>query len=351
MSSVGVMTFLHNGNYGSSLQAYALQRVLSGMGNECEHIDYRPDTAEKIRNLLRCGNSFRRLLEGGKKRRVQAERTGIQEKYRRIQSFYDRRMKLSPVCRNSAELRKLEARYDILVCGSDQIWNPIWLNPAYYLDFASPDRKRAAYAASLGVSVVPGRRKQKMIRKSLESFHAISVREEDGARIIASITGKRPDVMPDPVCLLTRDEWSEIAEPPVVKSGYLLCYFIGENPEYWNQAAALCRKNGLTPLILPVTEEAYRQKEGCMLDAAGPEQFLGAVQEADEICTDSFHGLAFGTIFEKKVHLIRRDKDTSRESKNSRTDHFLEEIKSKGLTKMRAEGLSWLKENLNEERK
>ena len=28
MSSVGVMTFLHNDNYGSSLQAYALQQVI-----------------------------------------------------------------------------------------------------------------------------------------------------------------------------------------------------------------------------------------------------------------------------------------------------------------------------------
>ena len=28
MSSVGVMTFLHNDNYGSSLQAYALQQAI-----------------------------------------------------------------------------------------------------------------------------------------------------------------------------------------------------------------------------------------------------------------------------------------------------------------------------------
>ena len=52
MSSVGVMTFLHNDNYGSSLQAYALQQVIREMGHECEHIDYQPDKNEKIRNLL-----------------------------------------------------------------------------------------------------------------------------------------------------------------------------------------------------------------------------------------------------------------------------------------------------------
>ena len=51
MSSVGVMTFLHNDNYGSSLQAYALQQVIREMGHECEHIDYQPD---KMRRSAIC---------------------------------------------------------------------------------------------------------------------------------------------------------------------------------------------------------------------------------------------------------------------------------------------------------
>ena len=53
MSRVGIITFLHNDNYGSTLQAYALQRVISEMGYDCEHLDYAPDRTEKIRNLLR----------------------------------------------------------------------------------------------------------------------------------------------------------------------------------------------------------------------------------------------------------------------------------------------------------
>ena len=72
MSSVGVMTFLHNDNYGSSLQAYALQQVIREMGHECEHIDYQPDKNEKIRNLLLSGNSPKLILEGIRKREVLA---------------------------------------------------------------------------------------------------------------------------------------------------------------------------------------------------------------------------------------------------------------------------------------
>lgn len=346
MSRIGVMTFLHNGNYGSSLQAYALQRVLTGMGHDCEHIDYRPDTKEKIWNLIRCGNSLKLLKDGQQKRQVQASQEGMREKRQRIEGFYGRQMKLSAPCRNHRELAAISDKYDLLVCGSDQIWNPVWMNPAYFLDFAEPDKTRIAYAASLGVSQVPGRRKQRRMRRMAALFDAISVREEEGARIMVSITGNRPPVMPDPVCLLTMEEWLTVAVPMEERKPYLLCYFIGENPEYWKQVADIQEKTGLTPLVIPVTAESYGQRQFQLLDGAGSEEFLGAVAGAEMLCTDSFHGLAFGTIFQKKVHLIRRYREEDKESKNSRVDHFLREARSKGLDAMRQEGLAWLQENI-----
>ena len=72
MSRVGILTFLHNDNYGSALQAYALQRVIRELGHECAHLDYAPDRNEKIRNLLRSGNSPKLILDGLRKRSVRA---------------------------------------------------------------------------------------------------------------------------------------------------------------------------------------------------------------------------------------------------------------------------------------
>ena len=79
MSKVGILTFLHNGNYGSSLQAYALQRVIREMGYDCEHLNYQPDSREILRNLLRSGNSPALLLEGRRKRKTQAAQAGLQK--------------------------------------------------------------------------------------------------------------------------------------------------------------------------------------------------------------------------------------------------------------------------------
>ena len=141
MSSVGVMTFLHNDNYGSSLQAYALQQAIREMGHECEHIDYQPDKNEKIRNLLMSGNSPKLILDGIRKREVLAGQAGARQKSNAIPDFYRRRMKLTPPCRNANELRAQGKKYDILLCGSDQVWNPVWLNPAYFLTFAGKDAR------------------------------------------------------------------------------------------------------------------------------------------------------------------------------------------------------------------
>ena len=57
MAKVGIMTFLHNENCGSGLQAWALQETLRELGWEPLGLDYRPDRAEQLRNLLRSGNS------------------------------------------------------------------------------------------------------------------------------------------------------------------------------------------------------------------------------------------------------------------------------------------------------
>ena len=174
MSKIGIMTFLHNDNFGSALQAYALQRTMRELGHDCVHLDYQPDRAEKIRNLLTSGNSPKLVLEGIRKREVRAGQDGAQRKSEAIPAFYRKRMKLTAPCRNRKELREKSRDCDLLLCGSDQIWNPVWLNPAYFLTFAEKGQTKAAYAASLGVSQLPKSAKVRKIRQWTKDFSVIS---------------------------------------------------------------------------------------------------------------------------------------------------------------------------------
>ena len=345
MSRVGVITFLHNENYGSSLQAYALQRVIRELGHECVHLDYRPDRAEKIRNLVSCGNHPKLILEGIRKREVRSGQAGARQKSEAIPAFYRKYMNLTDPCANRSRLAEQSAGLDILVCGSDQVWNPVWLNPAYFLTFAGERKRKIAYAASLGVSSLPGKSKIRKIRRWTEDFEAVSVREQEGADLYEKMTGRRADVTPDPVCLLSAEEWSGIAGDPPEGRPYLLCYFIGENPRYWEQVRRLERETGLRVVVMPVTAESYASGFELM-EGAGPEGFISAVRGAECFCTDSFHGLAFGTIFGVDTRLMRRYSDSDPESKNSRVDHFLRLTKGKGTEELRLQGRDWLREKL-----
>ena len=343
MAGAGIITFLHNNNFGSALQAYALQRTVRELGYECVHLDYQPDRTEKVRNLLLSGNNPKLILDGLRKREVMADQSGARLKRDAIPAFYEKRMRLSPPCKNQNELREQSRSCDLLICGSDQIWNPVWMNPAYFLTFAEKGTKKIAYAASLGVSRLPKRTKIRKICHWTQDFSAVSVREQEGADLLSQITGRKADVMPDPVCLLSAEEWDGIAGAAPAGEPYLLCYFIGENPEYWDRVRKIRQETGLRVLVLPVTAESYR----CgyeMLDGAGPEDFLAAVRNAAYFCTDSFHGLVFGTIFGTKTEPLRRYRAEDPESKNSRVDHFLRLTKEKGMDEIRTLGRDWLEE-------
>ena len=80
-----------------------------------------------------------------------------------------------------------------------------------------------------------------------------------------------------------------------------------------------------------------------LLDGAGPEEFLAAVRNAACFCTDSFHGLAFGTIFGTETEVLRRYREEDPESKNSRVDQFLRLKEEKSMPELRDTGRAWLR--------
>lgn len=357
MKRVGIITFLHNDNYGSTLQAWALQKAVTELGYQAEHMDYQPSQAEKLVNLLRSGNSPRLVLEGMQKRAVKSANAGARRKSASFAPFYRQHMRLSPVCATHAALKRQARQYDLLLSGSDQIWSPVWLNPAYFLDFAGR-KPRVAYAASLGVSQMPSKRKARRMARLIHPYAAVSVREAEGAALLKPLLARQIDVMPDPVCLQTKATWQALAEHPHQQEPYLLCYFIGDDPSYWERAAALSRQTGLSIRVIPVTEQAYQQPYP-LADGLSPQAWLGWLDEAAHICTDSFHGAVFASMLQRPFTVFRRYREDDPESKNSRIDNLLRELElspnqeaipwaqvSQRLDAMRQRGLDWLSASL-----
>lgn len=318
MKKIGLMTFLHNENYGSILQAWALQETLRTMGFAAEHIDYAPSRQEKLRNLLTSGNSPRLILEGVIKRSATGRMRGGFDEFRASH------IQTSPVCRDHASLARQAQAYDALVCGSDQIWSPVWLNPAYFLSFT--DKPRVAYAPSLGVRELPSGRKQRRMSRLLRGFSAVSVREAEGGELLRRMAGVEAEVLPDPVLLPPRDAWLKLldgmdapAEP------YILTYFIGDHPAYWERVRDEAARLGCSVLVIPRTEGA-RNAGYPLAEDVPPQKWLALLAGAALLVTDSFHGASFAAIFNRSCVILRRDREDDRESKNSRIDQLLRHL-------------------------
>ena len=325
MARIGIITFLHNDNYGSMLQAWALQRTVASLGHEPVLLNYRPSAKEKLRNLLTSGNSPRLVLEGLRKRAVRGSEAEAAAKHEALERFLQERMPATAPCADRAALRKASAGCSVLIAGSDQIWSPVWLNPVYFLDFAPDGCRRIAYAPSLGVSTLPDGRKARRMAALLKPFDRLSAREEEGATILRRLTGREVSVLPDPVFLLTREEWLAFAEPPLRDEPYLLCYFIGNRPDYWDAVRREAGKRGLRPLVLPVTAEAFAQPYD-RLGGLTPPAWAGALAGAAHIVTDSFHGAAFASLLGVPCTVLRRYAEDDPESKNSRVDQLMRSL-------------------------
>lgn len=180
--------------------------------------------------------------------------------------------------------------YDFFVVGSDQVWRPAWV-PSF-LEFV-PREKKVSYAASIGINVIPDDKKEFM-RRGISDFNYISVREESAIKIVKDLTGRDDAILVlDPVLLLTAEEWLSIAQKPTwfkgrYSRGYVLTYHLSKLPP--PQCQILADKLDL-PIINLLDTDNYNHF------TTGPAEFVWLFANASLVCTNSFHGMAFSTLF------------------------------------------------------
>ena len=274
-------------NYGQVLQKYALHRFLKSVADLVEVLWH-----QKGKNFLPHKLELERALE--QNAREVAFESVRQNKFKEFMDANIRTRFDLPY------LEELADEYDFFVVGSDQVWNPDKYFYGRFLEFAPPE-KRIAYAASFAVEELPPDVKDYYREKISEMPH-VSVREKEGVDLVEKLTGKRPLQVFDPVFLLTADEWRKLAKRPlwlnkkIYERGYLLTYFFSGIPS--KQSKELAAKLGL-PMINLLDINKFDHY------AVGIEEFLYLIDHATLICTQSFHGTAFATIF-KRPFIVNR---------------------------------------------
>ncbi len=280
---IGTLTFHWATNYGAIIQAYALQQFLSGRGFETEIVDYVPVRVVAIRLLQRL--------------RQTAFTDFARE--RKMRSFRRRHLAVSAKrYRSRASLGNAAADYDVLVCGSDQIWNEWFtLNAeggptrSYLLDFVPPEKKRISYAASFGVESLSDETTA-VAQPELAKFNAISVREESGAAIVESM-GLAAKVAVDPTLLLRSDDYERlIGNHKPAETYRFFPYLLHRSQDTARQARDYVATTHFAG------EALYERGPISVLD------WLFHLKNAEFVVTNSFHGVVFCLIFQRPFVVV-----------------------------------------------
>lgn len=322
---IGILTWLHNGNYGSILQAYALQKALRNQGYQTENIDYAPSTVKKVENLMKNKNSLKLFLEKWDAycaKKVAGSPRELSEKQKKFDDFRENYINITQRYSSPKEVATIDGEFDAYICGSDQIWSPVLLNPVFYFDFLSDTERKIAYACSFGVSSIKGKKATK-ITNYLNRFDYISVRESSGCEIVKSLTGNVVPVMPDPTLLLQRTDWDKVSRYNLNLNNYIFCYFLSWNEDYWKYVENVSQQLGYQIVIVPSVKQTY-QVDAKILKNIGPEEWVGLVKNASYVITDSFHGTVFSIIYNKPFTVLKRFSDDNPRSQNSRIYTLLE---------------------------
>ena len=301
---LGIITYHRAVNYGAVLQAYALNRYINELCIPSEIIDYRCDYIEDLYSLSKKhqhDNSLKQLI------RYLLEYKFKKKCGARFQKFRKSELGLSDMSYNKDEIANTNSIYDLFLTGSDQVWNYACTNydKAYFLDFVDDSCKKNSYAASFGFDEIPQEIKEEY-SNLLGDFKNISVREDDGVRIVNELIFKNAVHTLDPTLLLTADEWASIIPKAPLKKNYILVYTFGLTENIINQAKALSKLTGLR--ILRISNGIYKNNSGIKyIRAVGPIEFLNLFKNASYIITNSYHGTLFSINFNKKFFLERLD--------------------------------------------
>ena len=309
MLKVGILTTFFSKNYGAVLQAYATEKIIEKLGHTSEFINYQKTSEEfyipistlkeqeqlslvgkieqKVRNFFAKLNNNQKLSVGSL----------IRDK--EFDVFVKDFLKIGKTSYTSPKdfINDVpHMPYDVYLCGSDQIWNPIVHNfdDVYYLNFPTT-AKKVSYASSVAYNRFTESEIER-ICQAISSIDSISVREKSTAEWMQPHMEKRVNHVIDPTFLLNKNEWLTLTSEKHFDGKYILVYLLNyneQNKNTVNLVSELARKKGCRVICLPYTSIKFPKdiEVEYRYDIA-PNDFIQLLNGAECVITNSFHATA-----------------------------------------------------------
>lgn len=316
---IGIITIHFGTNYGSALQSYALSKYLQKiLANEndvhVELINYVPKRYSAFKRYFHLNTKM------GIIKRIGYSVICAPSIYLYHKIFTGFLIKYSPLGKeihNHNELKLCYADYDLLVAGSDQIWNSDYndgFDSAYFLEFASEYCKKITYAASSGKMDYSENELEKM-SKALSSFAGVSVREFQMIEMLNHIGISGVEQVLDPIFLFNKDEWKkQFVTKRTIDEKYLVMYLLEDDTHKMvDTGVQIAKHYGLKTVLISFGHVWNNDpRVDYYLIRKGPEQFVELIMNSDFVITNSFHGIAFSINFNKQFIAFTRGRYNSR---------------------------------------
>lgn len=374
-----LVTWYSNYNYGTVLQAYALKSVIEdpsitglieksySWNYRCELLPHMPCPRKKRnrwKKLFVPGTYISKLNQLRDKKIYNDNKNFFLKREEAFNGFIEKNFMFAADhnIQDNKELSKIAQTYDIIFSGSDQIWNPVSLDPIYLLQWA-PVGKKLSYGSSLSIKKIEPA-DESIYYRALSEFKAISIRDSKCRLQLEGISGKTVTTVVDPVILLGKNALLQNAKD-IALAPYVFCYFLGNNKEHRIFAMSQAMKLNLKVHAVIDVGSDYSADKPLQSVAewdVDPWKFVSYIKNASLVITDSFHATVISTLCHTQFIVL--EKDSRRPEQNNRILEFLdatglkdrwEQTNSdniiskeqwiyadKSLTKMRKESLDWL---------
>lgn len=312
MKRIYTITFHASYNYGSNLQAYALQEYVKKITkNNCDYkiINLRKKEQKELYENFFEKKGWKNFV---KKILFHKEKQSLQLKQQYFETFINKYLNITQEYESMEEFPENILNGDYYISGSDQIWNLQandfdWAN---YLEFVKSGRK-ISYAASFGPKDQKWNLNEKeRVTNDLLQYDFLSVREQGSFNNVKKLTNITPQINIDPTMLLKKEDWIRIIDDkPILNEKYILLYYLKYTEEICEIAQEVSKILKMPVYITRLEgfkENRYRFNK--KLDV-GPLEFLNILNNASLVLSSSFHGTVFSILLNKPFFAINGSKD------------------------------------------
>lgn len=303
MKKIGIITLSASYNCGSMLQSYALKEILKKYG-DVEIINFSSAASHRMYDIV--PETFLKKLR--MKYRNKALFNELLNEEKAYTDFQRNMLEISGKEFWAEDLQEIADKYDIVVAGSDQVWNVCMgdFDEAFFCDWTNG--KKVAYAPSLGGHDIRESANAEKMVTWIKNFDTLSVRESVGKICLDDITGKDVVKVLDPTLVFGEEKWKALVGKPIVEGEYIFYYSWAYCYEELNHIVSE-RAHELQIPAYVIDAHKWRthraDKAGFTLcREAGPMAFLNLMYYARECYVESFHGMLFAYMFRKNFWLL-----------------------------------------------